>query len=163
VLSRIAHAAKAHWEYPEVLLRLWQHDLTVTPRFIEEHDVFCARRDGRIAGFYALSRDGSTFELEHLWVDPDDLGRGIGACLFRHAVDRVRECGGDVLRIASDPHAEGFYRRMGARRVDEVASTPAGRMLPLLDLDVTRRDRAGTRDASPATPPRPASTPRSSC
>jgi predicted N-acetyltransferase YhbS len=135
-LSRIAHAAKAHWGYPEVWLRLWHHELTLTPRFIEEHDVFCALRDGWIVGFYALSRDGPAFELEHLWVDPDDIGSGIGASLLRDAVERVRAAGGAVLRIVSDPNAEEFYRRMGARRVGEAAATPAGRMLPILVLDV---------------------------
>jgi hypothetical protein len=80
-LSRIAHAAKAYWGYPEVWLRLWRHELTVTARFIEEHDVFCALRDGWIVGFYALSREGPAFELEHLWVDPDDIGGGLApAC-----------------------------------------------------------------------------------
>jgi len=135
-LSRIAYAAKAYWGYPEVWLRLWHHDLTLTPRFIAEHDVLCALRDGRIVGFYALSRDGSEFELEHLWVDPDDIGSGIGARLFRDAVERVRAAGGTGLRIASDPNAEGFYRRMGARRVGEEAARPAGRMIPVLLLDV---------------------------
>jgi hypothetical protein len=38
--------------------------------------------------------------------------------------------------IASDPHAEGFYRRLGARRVRWVASKPAGRRLPRLALDL---------------------------
>jgi predicted N-acetyltransferase YhbS len=135
-LSRIAHAAKAYWGYPEVWLRLWHHELTLTPRFIEEHDVFCALRDGWIVGFYALSREGPAFELEHLWVDPDDIGGGVGASLLRDAIERARAAGGTVLRIVSDPNAEGFYRRMGARRVGEAAATPAGRMLPILVLDV---------------------------
>jgi hypothetical protein len=43
-----------------------------------------------------------------------------------------------MLRIASDPFAEGFYRRMGARRVGVVPSTPRGRTLPLLLLDARR-------------------------
>ena len=135
-LSYIAHAAKAYWGYPEVWLRLWHHDLTLTPRFIAEHEVFCVLRDGWIVGFYGLSRDGPAFELEHLWVDPDDIGSGFGARLFRDAVERIRAAGGTVLRIVSDPNAEGFYRRMGARRVGEAAATPAGRMLPVLVLDV---------------------------
>jgi predicted N-acetyltransferase YhbS len=135
-LSRIAYAAKAYWGYPEIWLRLWHHDLTLTPSFIAEHDVFCALRDGWIVGFYALSRDGPAFELEHLWVDPDDIGSGIGTRLFRDAVERVRAAGGTGLRIVSDPNAEGFYCRMGARRVGEAAATPAGRRLPILGLDV---------------------------
>ncbi len=44
--------------------------------------------------------------------------------------------GGATLRIASDPNAEGFYLKMGARRVGETPSQPEGRALPLLLLEV---------------------------
>src|SRR5207302_7733682 len=40
------------------------------------------------------------------------------------------------LEIASDPNAQGFYRRMGARPVGFVPSRPRGRRLPLLVVDV---------------------------
>ena len=135
-LTDIAHAAKAHWRYPARWLRLWRADLTVTSAFIRAHPVFYARRGRRIAGFYALSRDGGKFELEHFWVDPDEMGAGVGAKLFRHVLATIRSAGGHALRIASDPNAEGFYQRMGARRVGRVASTPKGRSLPLLSLKI---------------------------
>jgi GNAT superfamily N-acetyltransferase len=169
VLTAIAHAAKRRWSYPETWIRLWRRDLTLTPRFISRHCVQCATFNGRIVGFYALSREGATFDLEHMWVDPGCMGEGVGARLFRHAVERVRGGGGNQLRIASDPNAEGFYRRMGARRIGEIASSPAGRTLPVLVVDVsgtsvelTPPDPAGTRGAGRATPRRRASTPRSS-
>jgi GNAT superfamily N-acetyltransferase len=71
-----------------------------------------------------------------MWVDPAHLGAGLGAHLLRHATDVVRSLGGTSLAIASDPNAEGFYRRMGARRVGSVPSTPTGRELPLLVIEI---------------------------
>jgi GNAT superfamily N-acetyltransferase len=133
-LTTIAHAAKRHWGYSDELMALWQADLTVTPQFIDDHPVFCAVQGGELAGFYALSRQGEAFELEHMWVDPQHLRAGIGALLFEHAVRTVRSLGGSRLTIVSDPHAEGFYRRMGARRVGEAPSKPEGRTLPVLAL-----------------------------
>ena len=133
-LTAIAHAAKRHWGYPDELISLWQADLTVTAQFIVDFSVFCAVRDSEIVGFYALSRRGEVFELEHLWVDPQHMGTGVGALLFEHVVRTVRSMGGSVLNITSDPHAEGFYLRMGASLVGEVPSKPEGRTLPLLTL-----------------------------
>ena len=133
-LTTITHAAKRHWGYPEELISLWQADLTVSPQFIVDYLVFCAVRDSEIFGFYALSHQGEAFELEHLWVDPQHMGTGVGALLFEHAVFTVRSMGGSVLNIASDPHAEGFYLRMGASCVGELPSRPEGRSLPLLAL-----------------------------
>ena len=135
-LTEIAHAAKRHWGYAEDLMQLWKGDLTVTPAFIDSHPVYCAVVGADVAGFYALSRDGDTFDLEHMWVDPHHMGRGVGARLFAHALSTVRGLGGTRLEITSDPNAEGFYRRMGAQRVGEVASAPAGRTLPLLVMRV---------------------------
>lgn len=131
-LTAIAHAAKRYWGYAEELMALWEADLTLKPGFIASHPVFCALRHGEIAGFYALSCRENACELEHMWVDPPHIGSGVGACLFRHAVHTVRSLGRPVLSIVSDPHAEGFYLRMGARRAGQVPSTPAGRVLPRL-------------------------------
>jgi GNAT superfamily N-acetyltransferase len=135
-LTRVAHAAKRHWKYPEDWIRRWRDALTVTRRFVEHHPVYCAVRGARLLGFYALSGVGPTRELEHFWVAPEHIGRGVGARMFEHAVATLRADGARVLRIASDPYAEGFYLRMGARRVGEWPSTPGGRTLPLLALDV---------------------------
>jgi GNAT superfamily N-acetyltransferase len=62
------------------------------------------------------------------------MGRGLGRRLFQAAVLHARSLGARELEITSDPNAEAFYLRHGARRVGEVASQPAGRLLPLLVL-----------------------------
>jgi GNAT superfamily N-acetyltransferase len=135
-LTGIAHAAKRHWGYTDELIELWRDDLTITGDFISAHAIFCGVKGADITGFYALSHAGDTFELEHMWVHPDHIGTGVGARLFAHAVSTVRSLDGSVLRIASDPNAEGFYRRMGAQRVGALPSRPAGRTLPLLVFTV---------------------------
>jgi GNAT superfamily N-acetyltransferase len=133
-LTELAHAAKRHWGYDEGLIGLWAPDLTVTESFIRAHPVACAMRDGELVGFYALSNEGSTFELEHMWVEPRVIGSGVGRALFAHAIATTRALAGSVLRIASDPHAEGFYTAMGATRVGLIDARPEGRRLPLLEV-----------------------------
>lgn len=74
-------------------------------------------------------------ELEHLFVEPETMGAGVGRALLEHACSRAAELGGCVLVIQSDPSAEGFYRVRGAQRVGERESASvAGRWLPLLEL-----------------------------
>jgi GNAT superfamily N-acetyltransferase len=130
-LTRIAHAAKRFWGYPEKLIRLWQPDLTITAAFVARHSVYCAVRNSSMVGFYALSGERASRELEHMWVDPAEIGSGIGRLLFDHLISHLRRMGVKRLRIASDPNAEGFYRKLGARRVGRVPSRPVGRRLPL--------------------------------
>lgn len=135
-LSEIAHDAKRYWGYSEDLMRLWQDDLTITPDFIARYPVYLACSEGEVSGFYALTIEGEIIELAHLWVHPPHMGGDIGRKLFFHALDTARDSGLTTLRIASDPHAEGFYRRMGARLVGRVPSRPEGRELPLLAFDL---------------------------
>jgi GNAT superfamily N-acetyltransferase len=133
-LTAIAHAAKRHWRYPEEWIALWRRDLTLTPEFIERHPVYCAVEGGHdLVGVYALLFAGADCELEHFWIAPARMGHGVGRTLFEDAVVRCRAIGVRRLWITADPNAEGFYRRMGARRVGEVPSTPAGRTLPRLE------------------------------
>lgn len=153
-LTAIAQAAKRHWGYPEALLQLWSADLALTPAFVARHPTYAAVEGVEIVGFYALSRAGDRFELEHCWVEPRHMRCGVGAALFDHAISRVRSGGGSMLRIASDPNAEGFYRRMGARRVGEVPSKPEGRVLPLLVVQLGDPGSASTaRPAAEWLPP----------
>lgn len=137
-LTAIAHAAKRHWGYPEAWITHWRDALTITPASLRDHAVFvAAEADGDLpCGFYALAVDGADAVLEHLWVEPRSMGRGVGRALLHHAVATAREAGAARLEIDSDPHAEGFYRRMGARRVGEVRADVGDvrRVLPRMEI-----------------------------
>ena len=97
-----------------------------------------AEVDGAIVGFHALVETPETWRLEHLWILPEQIGRGIGRSLFHHAVARATERGATCLTIEADPHAEPFYRHMGAVRIGVVKSEVDGsvRELPLLRFDL---------------------------
>ena len=136
-LTRIAFAAKSYWGYPGRWIEQWQESLTITPGFITDNEVYAAVFEEEMGGFYALVERGSEVELEHLWVLPEHTGTGVGRALFDHAVRRAAALGVTTLRIEADPNAEGFYRRMGARRVGETSYPIDGqrRVLPLLVVD----------------------------
>src|ERR1041385_4562319 len=74
-LSQIAHAAKRHWGYPDGWIEEWKLDLTVTPEFIANHEVFVAIVNDAIAGCCALVVTGTLAEIEHMWIKPDHIGR----------------------------------------------------------------------------------------
>lgn len=135
-LTRIALAAKAHWGYADARMALWRDELTITPDLIGTARVDCAVLDGRIVGFCAVEPDGDAAEIGHLWVDPAWIGQGIGSALFEHAVEVAAAAGARRLVAVSDPNAAGFYAKMGARRVGEQESTPPGRLLPVMELEL---------------------------
>ena len=137
VLTEIAHDAKRHWGYPENWIQHWQSDLTVTSDFVRENAVYVAEKDGELMGFYALTVRDEKAELEHMWVAPKHIDQGIGKELFVHAMQEAAGQNVSAVEISSDPNAEGFYRKMGAQKIGEVASEIGGkqRILPRLSVD----------------------------
>ena len=139
-LTAIAFAAKRHWDYPLHWMEAWRDDLTIRPEFIagQAQAVYTAQSAGKAVGFYALICTDSQAVLEHLWVLPEAMGRGIGRALFQHAVQQARSLGAATLEVTADPNAESFYLHMGARRVGEKTYQLEGqrRRLPHLALDI---------------------------
>jgi GNAT superfamily N-acetyltransferase len=137
ILTEIAFAAKRHWGYPERWIQNWKHILTVQAEFIAKHETFIAYADGQSAGFYALARGPGRILLEHFWVVPKAMGHGVGRALFSHAVQQAKAMGFEAIEIESDPNAQAFYERMGARcvgaNIAELDGEP--RVLPVLIYD----------------------------
>jgi len=135
-LTRIAHAAKRHWGYPETWIAAWRDTLTMRPEFIATNVAYIAVENERPIGFYVLTNEVDGPHLDHLWILPSSMGRGIGRALFEHAAAEVNRLGFRSMKIESDPNAEGFYQRMGAVRVGTSTSETCGerRKLPLMEL-----------------------------
>jgi len=136
-LTEIAHNAKRHWGYPEHWIKHWQDDLTISPDFVAANQVYVAELAGELLGFYALIIRNDKAELDHLWVVPAHIGTGVGKELFVHAMQSAARRNISEVEIASDPNAEGFYRKMGAHRIGETVSEIDGqsRTLPRLTVD----------------------------
>ncbi len=137
-LTAIAHAAKRHWNYPEKWIEQWRADLTITPDFIAGNEVYVAVVDGEIAGCCALVVSESLAELEHMWIDPRQMGKGLGRALFEYTTRRARQLGLTELELSADPNAEGFYERLGAKRIGEVQADVDGkhRVLPRMKVEL---------------------------
>lgn len=134
-LTALALRAKAHWGYDGAFLAAYRNELTITPNDILAHTIRVAALAEHPSGFCQLRGAGETATLTDLWVEPEAIGRGVGRALWEHAVVSARQRGLRELHVQSDPHAEGFYLRMGAKRVGSRPSTVIeGVALPLLQL-----------------------------
>ena len=139
-LTALAHAAKRHWGYPEEWINHWQTDLTITADFIANNEVFVATIEGEIAGCCALVLSETLTELEHMWIDPKHMSKGIGRALFEHTKRRAKELGSNTMELSADPNAESFYERMGAKRIGEVPADvlAESRVLPRMRINLNR-------------------------
>ena len=147
ILTRIAFAAKRHWNYPEEYIKIWQEELTITRDYIKSSTVYKAVLNDKIIGFYSIVQNSKDFYsgdvfvpkgywLEHIFIDPKFHRRGIGRQLIRHALNFARDQGIDQLKIFVDPYAKGFYDKIGAEFNNFSKSSIPGRMIPVYSVNV---------------------------
>ena len=138
-LSALARRSKAHWGYDADFLERVQDAMTLHADEIGRHEVWVLESSSGMPIGYHRVIPGEPAELEDLWVEPSAIGSGAGRRLFAHALEIARTEGASAIEIDADPHAVGFYERMGAIRIGETPSALIpGRSLPRLRIEVSR-------------------------
>ena len=139
MLSDIAMEAKRYWDYPPEVMESWHSTLTLQAMEIDLSPPFVAEEDSQVVGFYQLISDGDSVELEHMWVKPQYMNKGIGKQMMAHAISAAKARGAKRMSIDADPNATAFYLSCGAYRVSETRAPITGqpqRVRKLLEVDL---------------------------
>ena len=135
--SDLAFRSKSHWNYSPEQLAVFRLELTLDPDQIRSKRTHLWEEFQKVEGFYTLvEQDPRCVELEHIFVEPRSLRRGIGRELFRHAVEVARRSEFETIEIQSDPNAAGFYVAMGAEFIRDVPSSIPGRSIPIFRFPI---------------------------
>jgi GNAT superfamily N-acetyltransferase len=124
-------------------LRAWGNELTITVAYLKQNTVRCIAGDD-IVGFYSLCfletdrRFGEVFMesgwwLDHMFIEELRIGQGLGTRLFADMLLELRRRGVERVRMFVDPHATGFYEKLGCRFVRDSASSIADRTVPVYE------------------------------
>lgn len=119
-LSLLCLRAKAVWGYSAEFIAACRAELTLGPDDLATTRV--AERRGHPVGVVQVTADGATASLRKIFVEPHEIGTGVGRALFAEAVTMARAAGATDLIVAADPGAAGFFTRMGARPAGEAPS-----------------------------------------
>lgn len=131
-LRELSFESKAHWGYDREFVRSWADGLS----FPGDCERWVAEADGELLAWAGLTppTDGIAV-LDHLWVDPAWLDRGIGSQLFRLAAERARELGAASLEWGAEPNAVGFYEKVGGCYLRDHVSA-WGRVTPWMGIEL---------------------------
>jgi GNAT superfamily N-acetyltransferase len=141
-LREIAEASKRHWGYDPDWVREWAATGDFSPAALRAKEVYVAETDGRAVAFVALLAKGETVLLDDLWVEPPWIGKGIGSRLFRFAVERARQLGAENLEWEAEPHAVGFYEKLGGAWLRDNEPNAWGRVVPVMGLTLPPESEA---------------------
>jgi N-acetylglutamate synthase-like GNAT family acetyltransferase len=136
-LTELALRSKAYWGYDAAFMARCRVALTVDPEEMRRQPYYVAERDGAILGFYGFEPEGDAVGLSRFFVEPDEIGSGVGRALMEHAKESARRAGHRTLIAVADPNAASFYERLGGQPAGSAPSEidPA-RPLPILRFDL---------------------------
>lgn len=137
-LTEISFSSKSYWDYPKEYFQVWEKELTITKQYVDSNFVQVAEDDRAVVGYYSvvvlekeLKIANFTMSrgiwLEHVFIQPELIGRGYGKQLMQHLLESARRYQWDELKILADPHSKGFYEKLGANYIREVESNIPGR------------------------------------
>ena len=132
-LIDLTFRSKAHWGYDAAFMESVRGELKVPVKHIEAGYVHVLEDGEDLAGFFSLIETNGKWELDFFFLDPRYIGKGFGTELWKAVMDEAKRREIGTFDVVADPNAEGFYLRMGAERVGEIASASIeNRVLPVL-------------------------------
>lgn len=143
ILTDISFESKGYWQYPKHYFDIWKDELTITIEYIKKNRVFVIEQKGRIVGYYSLVelKEDLTisditlnkgFWLDHMFLLPQFIGKGLGAKIFKHLVEQCKKLQISSFSVLADPNSKRFYEKMGCKYQKEYPSTIKNRTTPLL-------------------------------
>lgn len=130
-LNQISVASKAHWGYPKEWMEHWMDDLILTEAEVNSYGIMVLELLSEIIGFCAIVEEAGYYEVMHLWLLPNHIGKGYGKVLLDTSIAKFVSKKKPIWTLA-DPNAELFYTKQGFVTFDKRESFPKGRFLPLM-------------------------------
>lgn len=136
-LREIAIASKSYWGYEPDWVREWAAMGDFSPAGLRSKEAYVAEVDGQAVGWAALISRSEVCWLDDLWIEPEWIGRGVGARLFQHCAERARQLGASRMEWEAERHAVGFYGKMGGRYLRDGEPGVWGRVNPVMGVDLS--------------------------
>ena len=137
LLTQTAFRSKQVWGYPDEWMETWRDDLRVDETYILHNEVRKVFDDERFIGFFAFIREtDGVAVIDHFWLLPDERRKGYGKHIFAYLLRCLATQGYSRADVVAEPHAKGFYEKMGGRFTGCFESKIPGRMLDIYTFTV---------------------------
>lgn len=138
-INEIVRLSKGYWGYNDLFLDEFMEKFAVSEEAISNNPVYCGIFDNEMIGIFAFKKnDKDQDELDLFFMHPAFIGKGLGKQLWVACLEIAKQLGIRKFVITGDPNSEGFYLKMGCKRikmVDSPMSLIPGRQVPILEYD----------------------------
>lgn len=138
-LSQLCKKSKAYWGYSDEQLKSWDEDLTISEKYIYENQVYKFIDNNTIIGLYTFYLENeTTIRLDHLFVHPNYIGKGIGVKLMNHLIESCKSIHKLKIIVDADPNASAFYSKLGFITIGQKPTSIKNRFLPIMELQLQK-------------------------
>ncbi|MEM6899190.1 MAG: GNAT family N-acetyltransferase [Pseudomonadota bacterium] len=135
--SELCLRSKAYWGYDADFMSACVEELTLTKDDIAQDLVVLAWDDDAIVGVAQVSDGADGCYLEKLFVEPAQMGNGVGRKLFDWSRSAGAQLGARQIIVEADPEAVPFYKAMHCKDAGSAPSSSIpGRILPRLVCEI---------------------------
>jgi ribosomal protein S18 acetylase RimI-like enzyme len=89
ILNKISVESKMYWDYPKEWLEKWLDDLALTEKSFQNQNIYKLEESNSIIGFCSIKENETEYEIMHLWIKPEYIGKGYGKHLLNETIKRV--------------------------------------------------------------------------
>lgn len=136
ILTETAVRSKKMWDYTDEEMDLWTDELTITTAYIAKNEVYKIFDSKKHIGFISLIRKDGFLEIDHFWLLPENTGKGYGRAVFNFIVQIAKTLNYNRISVYSEPHADGFYKKMGGTILQKQESKIKGRFLSIFEFSL---------------------------
>ncbi len=131
-INGLIRGSKAHWGYTETFLDQFMEQWGIQEHYLHANTVFLFEKEKELLSLFSFKINEEQFpELDLFFVHRNQIGKGIGKIMWQHVVHYASEQNWTEFKLIADPHAEQFYKHMGAKNIGVFESFP-GRFVPVM-------------------------------
>jgi hypothetical protein len=116
-INSVIQASKSFWDYEYCYLQAAIPLLLIDVPYFERNlgwlIVSDINKEG-VLGFMGAKIEGNHCHLEHLWISPGMIKKGLGTLAVEFLLKEMKNRGVQEVRVLPDPPAEVFYFKLGA-------------------------------------------------
>ncbi|KTC78013.1 GNAT family N-acetyltransferase [Legionella brunensis] len=135
-INAFIRASKAVWDYSESFLDQFMERWGLQEIYFDKNEVILLEDENSLLGLYAFRvNEESLPELDCFFINSNKIKQGIGKIMWKYAIQYAQNKNWEKFQLIADPHAESFYKHMGAKTIQSFESFP-GRFVPIMSVDI---------------------------
>ncbi len=142
-INQVLRLSKGYWGYDEIFMDAFMEQFALNEKYLQDNTVYVMQKNEDIVGFFSfVFHEDDSLELDLFFISPEYIGKGYGRQLWKSCCSIACELGVEAFILWADPNAEGFYTKMGCKKIGvKKSSFLPNRYPPIMQFTLTQKDR----------------------